>query len=132
MASNVPREHMGKSLAKLFDWLDGTVGVQTSHTVSTTAGFKHYETAFTTDGTGTQAVAMPASPGVQVGKRKLFTLASKGANGDTVVFAAGSFSKAALAVSAVVLSAVNDFLLVEYRGSKWEVIAASNGVVTAA
>lgn len=130
MSSNIPRNHFPSSLAKLYDWLDGADAVATKHSAATAATFQAYESKVTTDGNGTNAYNLGNAPAIQPGRRKLVTLAVKGAAGDSVVVDFANVSQGADTIASVILDTAGEFLLVEWRGAKWEVIAASAGVVT--
>lgn len=133
---SLDESHFPHSLAHLYEWLDGTAEVTTSHTATTNAAFAHAETELTTSGSGAaEAYAFGTTPGVKPGHRKLVTLAAKGAAGDSVTIDFANLAVTGKTVSAAALTTVGQFILVEWRpglGNKWLVVDATAGVVTAA
>ena len=111
--------------------------VTLSASAATVLGRDVYEYRLTTAAGGVHAdeLSMPVLADGRVGERHLITYAAETDAGDTAVASAALvalLSQAALTVSAVTFDTVGEWLLLENRGLKWEVIAATSGVVTAA
>lgn len=134
------RTHLTKTLKLFYDFLDaaptflnGRVAVTTVHASSTTLPVNFQRVDLTTSNAGADAVALPnpATTG-EPGWRVCLKLVAKPGAGDSVTVGFANISTGSLTISAVVLDAVGEYLLLEHRGAKWEVISASAGVVTAA
>lgn len=90
-----------------------------------------YQSKLTTGGSqGAEAVTIGDGTGITVGHRKLVTLETLTDGADSVTLDDGNFSQAADTITAIALDAEGEFLLAEWQGASWEVIAASSGVVT--
>lgn len=89
-------------------------------TVITTGGTQAAETANIGDGTGA----------LNIGQRKLVTLGTLTDPSDSVTLDHANMSHTGFTVTGVSLDAASEFILLEWNGSKWEIIWAASGVVT--
>ncbi len=85
----------------------------------TTGGSQSAEEAELGDGTG-----------VIVGTRKLIVLENLTDPADSVVLDDANFSQGVDVITSIELDAANEFLYCEWRGSSWEILSASSGVVS--
>lgn len=93
----------------------------------------HYESRITSGGSaGGEDLSFDSVVSPIVGQRKLVTFENQTDESDAIALPEGEISQAGDTISTVVLNVSGDFILLEWRGSKWEVIAASDGVVTTA
>lgn len=91
-----------------------------------------YQTVVTTGGTqGNEELNIGDGTGATVGQRHLVTLGTL-TDTDTVVLDDANISQGADSITAVALDTADQFIMLEWQGATWEVIAASAGVVTTA
>jgi len=106
-----------------------------SHTTATAMVADAYQQLFTTDGSGTALQVFtpgdPATVGI-IGQRHLLKLALRANAADTVSVDKTRIKKSddLTTPTAVTLSSVGDWALLEHRGDHWIVIAFKAGVVT--
>lgn len=107
--------------------------VTTNGDEATAVGLGTYQTRVTTGGSeGAEDLAIGDGTGAIVGQRKLITLAAITAEGDSVALDDTNISQGSDTITGVALDAEGEFLLLEWRGATWEVLAASSGVVATA
>jgi len=135
------RSHMGATLKAFFDYLDAEPNLlqdvnagQTSASVTLVLPIDAYQIALTTaaGGAHTDVVAMPdpTANGI-IGQRNLVKMAVKTDASDKIHIDTTLLSDGVLTVTQVELANVGDWVLLEHRGIKWEIVAAKSGVVTA-
>lgn len=135
------RTHMHETLKVFFDYLDAEPNLLQDVNAGTTSASESlvlpvdaYQVSLTTaiGGVHTDLVALPdpATNGI-IGQRNLVKIAALGNAGDKIDIDVTLLTQAALTVSKVELAVVGDWVLIEHRGSKWEIIASKSGVVTA-
>lgn len=134
----IPRTGFAKALKAFYDFVEKfsfkTI-LDAYETVTMAASpqdvdLDYYETKVVTAGVG-QVLNIGNGTGVKVGHRKLITLQTRTGGSDTVVLDHANMNNAAgSAASSCVLDAANEFILLEWRGSKWQTIVASAGVIS--
>lgn len=67
---------------------------------------------------------------VEIGTRKLIVFGTRTHASDSIVLDDTNISQGSDTITAVELDAADEFILLEWHGTSWEVIAASAGVVT--
>lgn len=88
-----------------------------------------YETRVTSgDSDGAELLNIGDGTGAYVGQRHLITLVSR-VGTDDVTLDDANITQAGVTIAAVVLDADDEFILLEWQGASWEVIAAASGVV---
>jgi hypothetical protein len=65
-----------------------------------------------------------------IGQRKLIVFKTRTHASDKIVLDHANFSQGSDTIGAIELDAANEFILAEFRGVKWEILAASVGVVS--
>jgi hypothetical protein len=135
------RTHFSKSLATLYDFIEKAPNlfniarkVTLDHAGPNTLPTDAYQVLLaTSQGGAGDPVALPdpATIGV-IGQRHLIKLGTVSKTGDTAVVSKANLSYGSANIAAVSLTAAGKWLLVEHRGTTWEVIAAAAGVVTTA
>lgn len=135
MPNTAPRTNMPRALKALLDWLDnapwhinnsvetinGTVAVQA-------ASLTRYKTIVNLAHVGDN-VTIGNGSGVVEGFRKLIKAGTR-AGSSTCILDHANIKSGGSPATAAVLDAANEFVLLEWRGDAWHVIAASSGVVT--
>lgn len=113
----------------------GVNDINSSETV-TTAGtgdaainLKKYKTEFVTAGSQGAESAVISATGAIIGMRKLITLKTRTHASDSVTLNHALFSQGSDTLNALTLDTAGEFILCEFRGTKFEIIAASSGVV---
>jgi hypothetical protein len=107
--------------------------VRTNGSTATTANLAVYQTSVTSSGSaGAETLNVGDGTGAVIGQRKLVTLATRTNAADSVALDDTHCAQGADTITAVVLDAAGEFVLLEWRGTKWEVIKASAGVVATA
>ena len=134
-----PRGGFAKALKALYDWLEALSPASFLASVETithagsgteTINLNKYHTKFVSNGAA-KAAAIGDGTGAVVGQRKLITLQTRVGGSDTIVLDhANMLNAAGSAASSCILDAANEFILLEWRGSKWQTMVASAGVIS--
>lgn len=90
-----------------------------------------YQSKITTGGTeAAEEAEIGDGTGAIIGQRKLIVLESLGDAADSVILDDANFSQADDTISAIELDEEGEFVLAEWQGASWEIIKASDGVVS--
>lgn len=92
-----------------------------------------YETLVTSGGTqGAESLTIGDGTGAKIGQRKLIYLETLTDPSDSVALDDTNFSQGADTITAIAFDAADEYLLAEWQGASWEIIAAASGVVSVA
>ena len=126
--TNQLRHSLGDFYAKLAGaTIPGAFEARTSGAAAIQVDLSIYETKLTTGGTaGTESVTLGDGAGVTVGHRKLVTLKTRTNAADVVSLDhANLANKSGVQATNVDLDAAGEFCLVEWNGSKWQIVHAN-------
>ena len=109
------------------DYFDAVTTSAVTQVISTDA----YETRLTTSGTE-DAELISIANGTIIGERKLLILKTLGESADSVTLAhANVVNASGTAATGVTFDAANEFLLIEWNGTKWQAIYTTATITTA-
>lgn len=104
--------------------------IATNGDEATALSLSVYQSIITTGGSeGAEEATIGDGTGVTVGQRKLVTLETLTEATDSVTLDDANFSQGSDTITGITLDAAGEFVLAEWRGASWEIIAASAGVV---
>lgn len=119
--------------------IQGSSDIRTSESLTTNGstatalGLTVYQSILTTGASeGAESATIGDGTGVTVGHQKLITLGTLSDASDSVTLDDSNFSQGSDTITAIALDAAGEFLLAQWRGSSWEIISASSGVVSVA
>lgn len=125
-----PAEGLPRSLETLYTFVAGVEGVETGAS-PTAASHRFFKTELTTGGTeGAETYNLADGTGQMQGRQRLLELVTLAEAGDSVALDHANISQGDDTITGVALDAEDEFILLELRGDKWEVLFASSGVVS--
>lgn len=133
--SVLPLRALSKTLRKLYDFIKAAPNFINDFEAITTSDTTNavditvYRTSVTTGGVG-KGLTVGNGAGAYVGQRKLITVDGFTATHTVVMDHANMLTAAGSAAAGCVLDALNEYVLLEWTGSKWKAIYSAAGVVS--